>query len=65
MTNNTMANEYKETKAIKLNTALYIRLSREDGDKTESLSIGNQRMLLAEFISKHEDLRLFDTYIDE
>lgn len=65
MTNNTMANEYKETKAIKLNTALYIRLSREDGDKTESLSIGNQRMLLAEFISKHEDLRLFDTYIDD
>ena len=27
-------------------TALYLRLSREDGDKTESDSVANQRTLL-------------------
>ncbi|MDE6853272.1 MAG: hypothetical protein K2J67_12465 [Lachnospiraceae bacterium] len=29
--------------------ALYIRLSREDGDKTESLSISHQKMKLTEY----------------
>ena len=28
------------------NVAIYIRLSREDGDKEESDSVGNQRKLL-------------------
>lgn len=45
--------------------AEYIRISREDGDKAESDSIGNQRMLLNEFINTREDLRLYDTYIDD
>ena len=31
-----------------LPTALYCRLSREDGDRVESDSIGNQRKLLEE-----------------
>lgn len=48
-----------------LNTALYIRLSREDGDKAESLSVANQRMQLMEFVSSHVDLYLYDTYIDD
>ena len=30
--------------------ALYIRLSRDDGDRAESLSITNQRLLLTEFV---------------
>lgn len=44
--------------------AVYIRLSREDGDKEESDSVGNQRKLLMEYISKMEDLALYDTYVE-
>lgn len=46
-------------------TAVYIRLSREDGDKEESDSVGNQRKLLTEYIAKKKDLVLYDTYIDD
>jgi DNA invertase Pin-like site-specific DNA recombinase len=45
--------------------ALYIRLSREDGDKEESDSVGNQRRLLQEFAEKREDMIVSDCYIDE
>ncbi len=48
-----------------LKTALYIRLSREDGDKAESLSVANQRMQLMEFVNSHADLYPYDTYIDD
>lgn len=37
-------------------TAAYIRLSREDGDKAESDSIGNQRKLIADYVKGREDL---------
>jgi len=43
-----------------MNTAVYIRLSREDGDKEESDSVGNQRKLLTEFVSKMESLVVYD-----
>ena len=45
--------------------ALYIRLSREDGDKAESDSIVNQRKLLVSYVEEHEEFRLYETYIDE
>lgn len=45
--------------------AVYIRLSREDGDKEESDSVGNQRKLLTEYVSKMEDFILYDTYVDD
>lgn len=45
--------------------ALYIRLSREDGDKEESDSVGNQRKLLLEYMEKKEDCVLKDIYIDD
>lgn len=45
--------------------AAYIRLSREDGDKAESDSIGNQKKLIADFIKESEDFALYDTYIDD
>lgn len=38
------------------NVAIYIRLSREDGDKEESDSVGNQRKLLTEYVNKHMTL---------
>lgn len=45
--------------------ALYLRLSREDGDKEESDSIGNQRKLLKSFLAAQEDMVLTDIYIDD
>lgn len=45
--------------------AIYIRLSKEDGDKEESDSVGNQRKLLTEYIAEKEDFILFDTYVDD
>lgn len=65
MKNHNTVKEHKEVQSIRLNTALYIRLSREDGDKTESLSIGNQRLLLMEYLHKENELQLYDTYIDD
>ena len=45
--------------------ALYIRLSVEDGDKEESNSVTNQRMLLTEFLKENPDIELYDYYIDD
>lgn len=45
--------------------ALYIRLSAEDGDKEESNSVTNQRMLLNEFLNDNPDIELYDYYIDD
>lgn len=47
------------------NTAIYIRLSREDGDKEESNSVAVQRKMLRDFINNNEDLTLFDVYVDD
>lgn len=47
------------------NVAVYIRLSREDGDKEESDSVGNQRKLLTEYMNKKDDLFLYDFYVDD
>lgn len=44
--------------------AAYIRLSREDGDKAESDSIGNQRKLITDYVKEKEDLAVYDTYIE-
>ena len=51
-------------------TALYLRLSRDDTDidgrnKTESNSISSQRDLLRAYVQSHDDLRIFDIYIDD
>ena len=46
-------------------TAIYIRLSREDGDKEESDSVNNQRKLLLDYIQSKEDFILQDIYIDD
>lgn len=47
------------------NAGLYIRLSDEDGDKTESDSVINQRKLLLEFVSKQENILVKDIYVDD
>ena len=46
-------------------TALYIRLSREDGDKAESNSIASQREILKEYLKRCPDMELVDIYSDD
>ena len=48
---------------------LYLRLSRDDvdeeGGKTESNSIANQRELLRNFVKSQPDIQIFDIYVDD
>ena len=46
-------------------TALYLRLSREDGDKTESDSVANQRTLLEAYAADHPELCIVDEFVDD
>ena len=43
---------------------MYIRLSREDGDKQESESIGNQRNILQRYV-KENNLNFIREYVDD
>lgn len=52
-------------KQLLFNAAEYIRLSREDGDKAESDSIGNQRKLITDYIKSKDNFFLHDTYVDD
>ncbi|MDR2888397.1 MAG: recombinase family protein [Lachnospiraceae bacterium] len=48
--------------------AMYLRLSRDDGDgnvKSESNSIGSQRAIIRSFISEKNDMQLYDVYVDD
>jgi len=47
------------------NADLYLRLSREDGDKSESDSIANQRNLLMDFMKTHQEITLHKVRIDD
>lgn len=44
---------------------MYLRLSREDGDKMESDSIASQRAIIEKFIQTHDNIILAETYIDD
>lgn len=44
--------------------ALYLRLSKDDGDKEESESIKNQRKILKAFV-KENNYKIYDEYIDD
>ena len=47
-------------------TAIYCRLSREDGDKVESNSIASQRAICEDCIARHEDLELVcEPFVDD
>lgn len=43
---------------------IYIRLSREDGDKLESESVSNQRNILQRYVKENEYI-LIDEYVDD
>lgn len=50
--------------------AIYLRLSREDGDvadgsKEISNSIANQKELVMDFLKSHPEITVYDTYIDD
>ena len=45
--------------------ALYLRLSKEDGDKEESDSIANQRALGMDFLNRHREIKLFKEFADD
>ncbi|MFR3766978.1 MAG: recombinase family protein [Blautia sp.] len=45
--------------------ALYIRLSREDGDKEESDSVVNQKKILTGYLKDQSDIRYYDLYVDD
>ena len=45
------------------NTALYMRLSRDDEKYGDSVSIETQRTILREF-AKEQKLRVIDEYVD-
>ena len=46
-------------------TAIYARLSRDDGDKAESNSIVSQKAMCEEYIKKAGDLELVETFVDD
>jgi len=47
-----------------IKAAGYYRLSRDDGDKSESDSITNQKSLISEYAEKNK-LSLEDEYVDD
>ena len=60
----TELNKTEAKKKVKWQAALYVRISREDGDKEESDSISNQRTLLRDYVSCESDIDIYDIYID-
>lgn len=52
-------------KAALWRAALYIRLSKDDGDKQESNSVTYQREILKEHLKLHPDMEIYDIYIDD
>lgn len=54
-----MSNEH-----IIYNVALYCRLSKDDEQAGESVSIGTQKLILEKFCKEH-DFHVFDVYVDD
>ncbi len=50
---------------LKWKVGVYLRLSNDDKDKSESNSITNQRNLINLFIKKEKDIKIKDYYIDD
>ena len=53
-----------DLKSQNFKVGMYIRLSREDGDKQESESISNQRNILQRYV-KENDLCFVKEYVDD
>lgn len=53
------------TSKEKYRAAMYLRLSKEDGNSTESMSISNQKELIGRFIETKEDILLCSQRVDD
>lgn len=56
--------------SILYNAAIYLRLSREDGDVAEgsklvSNSITNQKALIMDFLKSHPEIKIHSVYADD
>ena len=51
--------------SVQWKAAEYLRISREDGDKEESDSIGTQKDITHEYIEQNDDIVFVDEYIDD
>lgn len=58
-------NPRRKTNQTIYRTAIYLRLSRDDGDKYESDSISNQRKLITDYIENKPEFCLVDEYVDD
>ncbi len=47
------------------NACLYLRLSQEDGDKFESNSIQNQKIMLTEYVNSNPNIKLVNVRVDD
>lgn len=54
-----------EALAPAFEAGLYIRLSREDGDKLESESVASQKAILERFVAENDGIGLKEYYIDD
>lgn len=52
-------------KQVVYNVAMYLRLSKDDGDNIESESITNQRKIITEYIDRHPEMKLYNEYVDD
>ena len=60
---NTLPISNQKTKSFRV--GLYMRLSREDGDKEESSSVTNQREMLKRYVSEQENFFIVKEYADD
>ena len=60
---NTLPISNQKTKSFRV--GLYMRLSREDGDKEESSSVTNQREILKRYVSEQPNFFIVKEYVDD
>jgi len=51
--------------SVQWKAAEYLRISREDGDKEESDSIGTQKDITHEYVDLNDDIAFVDEYVDD
>ncbi len=65
MNNNFAVSEQLERDLKIWRAALYVRLSKEDGNSQESNSVLSQKEILKEFLRIHPDIEFCDFYVDD
>lgn len=65
MNNNFAVSEQLERDLKIWRAALYVRLSKEDGNNQESNSVLSQKEILKEFLRIHPDIEFYDFYVDD